>query len=104
MTDQLKHLKEEESEWLSSVESEISPLKEKHNITLGTHGYARSRCWSSITTKAEHQTLVTIPNIDALLANIKSILTDKAVKVIPARSVYNPSLLPTEDSLPFYGS
>ena len=40
MTDQLEHLKDERSEWLGSVESEISLLKEKHDITLGTHGYA----------------------------------------------------------------
>ena len=42
--DQLEHLKDEISEWLGSVESEISLLKEKHDITLGTHGSARSRC------------------------------------------------------------
>ena len=39
-TDQLEHLKDERSEWLGSVESEISLLKEKHDITLGTHGSA----------------------------------------------------------------
>ena len=75
-TDQLKHLKEEESEWLSSVESEISLLKEKHNITLGTHGSARSR-WSSITTIAEYQTLVAIPYVDALLAILRADLLIK---------------------------
>ena len=101
--DQLKHLKEEKSEWLSSVESEISLLKEKHNITLGTHGSARSH-WSSITTIAEYRTLVAIPYVDALLANIKSRFTDKAVKVVTAMSIFNPSLLPTEDSLPSYGN
>ena len=41
-TDQLEHLMDERSEWLGSVESEISLLKEKHDITLGTHGSARS--------------------------------------------------------------
>ena len=39
-TDQLKHLKDERREWLGSVESEISLLKEKHDITLGAHGSA----------------------------------------------------------------
>ena len=36
-TDQLEHLKDKRSEWLGSVKSEISLLKEKHDITLGTH-------------------------------------------------------------------
>ena len=88
---------------MSSVESEISLLKEKHHITLGTHGSARSH-WSSITTIAEYRTLVAIPYVDALLANIKSRFTDKAVKIITAMSIFNPSLLPTEDSLPSYGN
>ena len=71
-TDQLEHLKEENSEWLTSVESEISLLKEKYDITLGmTRGSARSR-WFSITTIAEYQTQVAIPYIDALLENITS--------------------------------
>ena len=37
-TDQLERLKDERSEWLGSVQSEISLLKQKHDITLGTHG------------------------------------------------------------------
>ena len=67
ITDQLEYLKEENSGWLCSVESEIALLKVKHDITLATHhGSTRSR-WSSITTIAEYQTLVAIPYIDALL-------------------------------------
>ena len=38
--DQLENLKDERSDWLGSVESEIFLLKEKHDITLGTHGSA----------------------------------------------------------------
>jgi hypothetical protein len=103
-TDQLEHLKEENSEWLTSVESEISLLKEKYDITLGvTRGSARSR-WFSITTIAEYQTQVAIPYIDALLENIKSRFTDKAVKIITAMSIFNPSLLPTDDSITSYGN
>ena len=101
-TDQLEHLKDERSEWLGSVESEISLLKEKHDITLGTHVSARSR-WSSITTTAEYRTLVAIPHVDSLL-NIKSRFTDKAVKIVTAMSMFSSSLLPAEASLPSYGS
>ena len=72
-----------------------------HNTTLGTHGSTRSR-WSSITTIAEYRTLATIPYVDALLANNKSRFSEKAVKVVTAMSIFNPSLLPTEDSLPSY--
>ena len=43
--DHLEQLKDEKGEWLSSVESEVSLIKEKHDITFGTHGPARSR-WS----------------------------------------------------------
>ena len=79
---------------LGSVQSEISLLKEKHDITLGTHGSARSR-WSSITTTAEYRTLVAIPYIDSLLLNIK---------IVTAMSIFSLSLLPAEASLPSYGS
>ena len=103
-TNQLEHLKEENSEWLTSVESEISLLKEKYDITLGmTRRSARSR-WFSITTIAEYQTQVAIPYIDALLENIKSRFTDKAVKIITAMSIFNPSLLPTDDSITSYSN
>ena len=51
-------------------------------------------CWSSITTIAECQTLVAIPYVDALLANIKSRFTDKAVKVVTAMSIFNPAYYP----------
>ena len=88
---------------MGSVESEISLLKEKHDITLGTHGSAQSR-WSSITTTAEYRTLVAIPYVDSLLLNIKSQFTDKAVKIVTAMSIFSPSLLPAEASLPSYGS
>ena len=101
-TDLLEHLKDERSERLDSVESEISLLKVKHDITLGTHGSARSH-WSSITTTAEYQTLVAIPCVDSLLLNIKSRFTDKAVKIVAAMSIFSPSL-PAEASLPSYGS
>ena len=37
MTDQFEYLKEEKSECLSSLESEISFLKEKHDITPYIH-------------------------------------------------------------------
>ena len=106
-TDQLEHLKEENSECWKSVESEISLLKEKHDTALDgvARGSARSR-WFSITTIAEYRTEVAIPYIDALLINknMKSRFTDKAVKIIMAISVFNPSLLPTDDSITSYGN
>ena len=53
ITDQLEHLKEEKSVVeFSGVR--ISLLKDKHDITLGTHGSTRSR-WSSITMIAEYR-------------------------------------------------
>ncbi len=104
-TDQLEHLKDEKSEWLISVEYQVSQLKEKHGITLNTVtcGSTRSR-WFSISTIAEYRTQVVIPYIDALLENIKSRFTDKAVEIITAMSIFNPFLLPTEDSLHSYGT
>ncbi len=86
------------------VESQISQLKEKHGITLNTVtcGSTRSR-WFSISTIAEYRTQVAII-IDALLEIIKSRFTDKAVEIITAMSIFNPSLLPTEDSLHSYGT
>ena len=101
--DQLEHLKDERSEWLGSVESEISLLEEKYDITLSTHGSVR-RHWSSITTTARYQTLVAIPYVDSLLLNIKIRFTDKAVKIVTAMSIFSHSLLPAEASLPSYGS
>ena len=37
---------------------------------------------------------------NALLETTKSRFTDKTVKIITAMSIFNPSLLPSEDSLP----
>ena len=72
MTDQLEYMKVEKSGWLCSVETEISQLKEKYDISLATHhGSIRSR-WSSITTIADHGNLAAIPYVDALLENIKT--------------------------------
>ena len=53
---------------------------------------------------AQYRTLVAIPYVSALLENIKSRFTDKAVKIIIVMSIFNPTLLPTEDSLPSYGN
>ena len=53
---------------------------------------------------AEYRTLVAIPYVDSLLLNIKSRFTDKAVKIVTAMSIFSPSLLPAEASLPSYGS
>ena len=103
MVDQLEHLKEETSEWLGSVESMISLLKEKYNITLGTYGSKRSN-WLSITNIAEYRTLVAILYLDSLLANNKGRYADRAVKIVTAMSIFNPTLLPTSDSLSLYGN
>ena len=85
------------------MESEVSLLKEKHNITPGTHGSARSH-WSSITTIAQYRTLVAIPYVNELLENTKSRFTDKAVKIVIGMSIFNPTLSATEDSLPSHGN
>ena len=56
ITDQLEHLKEENSKCWKSVESEISLLKKNHDIALNgvARGCARSR-WFFMTTTAEYQ-------------------------------------------------
>ena len=41
---------------------------------------------------------------DSFLLNINSQFTDKAVKIVTAMSIFSPSLLPTEASLPSYSS
>ena len=85
------------------MESEVYLLKEKHDITLAPHGSSARNRWSSITTIAQYQTLVTVPEVHPLLENFKSRFTDKAMKIVIAMSIFNPTLLPTEDSLPSYG-
>ena len=85
------------------MESEISLLKEKHDIALDGVACGSSR-WFSIITIADYRTEVAIPYIDTLLKNMKSRFTNKAVKIITAMSVFNPSLLPTDDSITTYGN
>ena len=42
--------------------------------------------------------------VSALLENIKSRFTDKAVTIVIALSIFNPTLSTTEDSLPSYSN
>ena len=96
MTDQLEHMKEETSEWLGTVETVISQLQEKYDIVLGKHGSRRSNC--------EHRTLVAIPYIDSLLENIRNRFSDRSLKIITAMSIFNPAMLPSQESLSSYGN
>ena len=102
MTDQLEHMKET-SEWLGTVETVISQLQEKYDIVLGKHGSRRSN-WSSITSVCEYRTLVAIPYIDSLLENIRNRFSDRSLKIVTAMSIFNPAMLPSEESLSSYGN
>ena len=102
IVDSLKSLKEETSDWLSEVKSTISSLESDHIITIG-RGYGSSRSHANITDVSVYRTHVAIPFIDVLLENIDRRFTSKAIKILTAMSVFNPSLLPPKDYLSTYG-
>ena len=94
--DQLQNLREQNSEWISLVESEISQLRNEYKIEINTrcHESARSRS-SSITTTFEVCSIIAIPYIDALIENIKKQFTAEAVKIVTARSINIQSFITT---------
>lgn len=57
----------------------------------------------TIRTIKEYRHEVAIPYLDQLTENIKSRFLDKAVKVLVATAIFNPSLLPQEESMDSYG-
>ena len=102
-TDQLKHMKEENSEWVSLVNEKICVLEQEHGIEMSrTFGSSRL----SIQTMDDYRTKVAIPYIDKLLDNIKQRFSDDALKIVVAMSIFNPALLPTAEDpqLSSYGN
>ena len=88
-TDQLKHMKEENSDWVSLVNEKVSVLEQEHGIEM-SHTFGSSRL--SIRTITDYRTRIAIPYIDKLLENIKQRFSDNALKVVVAMSVFNPAL------------
>ena len=83
------------------MELTVSLPEEEHSIPMITRpGSSRIL----ITTTAEYHACVAVSYINALHANIRQRLSNKAVKMLAAMSIFYPSLLPKEDSLVSYGN
>ena len=77
------------------VKRTISSLEQEHGIEMHAERYARNHVFLV----AEYKTVVAIPYIDALPESIKQWFSEKNVMLLVTISIFNPSLLPDDDSM-----
>lgn len=92
-----EHLKDEKAEWCSLVESTVEMLSSEHDITLRSIS-TRGRSGVNADTIAGFRASVAIPYVDVLLSNINGRFSDAVVKLLASSSIFNPTLLPTEET------
>ena len=95
---ELKHLKEDGAEWCSQVETTLSELNSEHGVQIRYRSSTRTGC-ADAATMIEYRESVATPYIDSLLANITSHFTDTSVKLLVSSSIFDPSLLPSDEAL-----
>ena len=103
----LVSLKHDDAELCSETESCLETLEEEHSIEIGLHISGSAR---SIKSMDDYHSHVAAPYIDAILANIDAIwlidailanidrrFSDDTIQLLVATSIFNPSLLPSEE-------
>ena len=101
--EELKSLRYSEASWCTSAESAISSLETEHGITVKSRT-GPNRAATAISSIEEFRVHVAIPYIDQLMTNMNDRFSDEVVKLVVS-SVFNPSLLPDNESLlPSYGN
>ena len=101
---ELRLLKSEEADWCSLAESTLVMLETEFGIYIGRHtpGCHRSR-FAKISSSKEYQSHIAMPYSASLLENINRRFSDKSVNLLVATAIFNPSHLPSEESLSSYG-
>ena len=89
----LVSLKHDDAEWCSETKSCLETLEE-HSIKIGLH--ISGSAWS-IKSMDDYHSHVAAPYIDAILANIDRRFSDDTIQLLVATSIFNPSLLPSEE-------
>ena len=100
--DQLKALKDDDTDWCSEVESTVEGLESEYEITVcASVGIARRGSTSVTTTLDSFRKAVLTPYVDKLIENIRSRFSDEGVAVVIAMSVFNPANIPQADDPTF---
>ncbi len=99
LLEELKSLKNEGSEWYTSVQTTITKLKEEYDIVVSEHRRRSSHLKSdSLNFLHEYREKIAVPYLDSLIENINQRFKDEAVKVLSAAAIFDPAKFPTEES------
>ena len=95
--DHLNSIRESDASWCTAAETVISNLETEHGIIIkGSRG---PTVWKSPPLSVQQfRVQVAIPYL-ALIANINSRFSGEVVKLVFSASVFNPALLPDDESL-----
>ena len=96
--DRLNSIKESDISWCTAAEIAISNLETEHGITIkGSRGPTLRK--SPPLSVQQFQVQVVIPCRDTLIANINSRFSSELVELVISASVFNPALLPDDETL-----
>ncbi len=96
--DHINTIRESDASWCTAVETAISNLETEHGITIkGSRGPTYGNHLSCQFNSFEYNWL--LPLLDTLIANINSCFSSEVVKLVVSISVFNPALLPCDETL-----
>ena len=96
--DHLNSTRENDARWCTAAELAISNLETEHGITIkGSRGPTVRK--SPPLSVQQFQVQVAIPYLDTLIANINSRFSGEVVELVVSASVFNPGLLPDDETL-----
>ena len=95
--DHLNYIRESGASWCTAAETAISNLETEHGITIkGSRGLTVRKL--PPLSVQQFRVQVAIPHHDTPIANINSCFSGKAVKLVVSASVFNPALLPDDET------
>ena len=96
--DHLNSIRESDASWCTAAETTISNLETEHGITIkGSRGPTVRK--SPPMSVQQFRVQAAIPYLVTLIANINSRFSDEVIKLVVSASVFNPALLPDDETL-----
>ena len=96
--DHLNSIRESDASWCTATERAIPKLETEHGITIkGSSGPTVRK--SPPLSVQQFRVKVAIPHLDTMIANINSRFSGVVVNLVVSASVFNPALLPDDETL-----
>ena len=96
--DHLNSIRESDASWCTAAETAILNLETEHGITVkGSRGPTVRK--SPPLSVQQFRVQVAIPYLDTVIANINSRFSGELVELVGLASVFNPALLPDDETL-----